>query len=104
MGNDHELLDILSKDFGLQTPGIVSREAILQSLQKAVSELLQKNPEYFFQLMYRLDISEEKLLSALHQPENGVEKIAELIYERQLQKIQSRKNFRKNKTDNELEW
>lgn len=93
------------KEWGIVLPETVSEEAILQALEQAVLSQLQKGPETFFQLMYRLDISEQKVNAAL-QTDSAPAKIARLIYERQLQKIQSRMQHRANNEDNdaELKW
>lgn len=52
-------------------------------------------------ILYRLDISEKKLKELLNRPNKALagDIIAELIIERQLQKIASRKAFRANPPD-----
>ena len=83
-----------------------TRAEILQELEAKVSELLTKSGETFFQLMYRLDISEKKLSDALKDPDNGVMRIALLIYERQTEKASFREKSQNNKKpgDSDLEW
>lgn len=93
------------KEWGIALPEIISEEAILQALEQAVISQLQKGAETFFQLMYRLDISEQKVNAAL-QTSNAPAVIARLIYDRQLQKIQSRIQHKANDSeeDAELRW
>lgn len=103
--NEHEkLLKELQKHF-LLAPELIAAEDILQQLELSVSNLLEKDADAFFQLMYRLDISENKLTEALRDKENGVHKIALLIFERQLQKIRSRQERTTDKPkEDDLAW
>jgi hypothetical protein len=67
----------------------ISEATILQKLELRVLQLIAQGPDSFFQLMYRLDVSEKKLAEVMHDEKAGA-KIAELIYRRQLEKITSR--------------
>ena len=60
-----------------------------QSLEQKVLEWIQSGAEEFFQMLYRLDISEKKIKEVLHH-EDIAKQIAQLIYERQIQKYNSR--------------
>ena len=95
----------LKQDWDLQLPDNLSEEAILKLLADRVVLVLERGPETFFQLMYRLDISEKKLTVVLDDDDVAM-KIARLIYDRQLQKIQSRLTNKVNKEtdDPELRW
>ncbi|MBS1584820.1 MAG: hypothetical protein JSS82_04675 [Bacteroidetes bacterium] len=102
----HEIAEILKRDWEISLPATVSEEEILHQLAKRVAQLIESGPENFFQLMYRLDISEKKL-NAVIGDEDVAGKIARLIYERQLQKIKSREYFRNAnamKDDEDLSW
>ena len=100
-----EILNALSQDWGLQTADIISEAEIIEKLAARVVYFLEKGPETFFQLMYRLDISEKKLTSVLNSTEAAIE-IARLIYDRQLQKIKSRHANKQGglPEDPELRW
>ncbi|MBS1688291.1 MAG: hypothetical protein JSS96_06170 [Bacteroidetes bacterium] len=95
----------LREQWDLQLPELVSEEQILAQLTRRVMVLLERGPESFFQLMYRLDISEKKLNAVLNE-EDVAQRIAHLIYDRQMQKIQSRQANRKSSEpyDPELSW
>ena len=95
----------LGQDWDLRLPDTLSEEAILKLLADRIVDILECGPETFFQLMYRLDISEKKL-NAVLQDDDVAMKIARLMYDRQLQKIQSRLANRKtSETDDpELKW
>ena len=95
----------LQHDWELVLSGNLSEEALLQLLADRVATLLERGAEPFFQLMYRLDISEKKLNAVLAE-DNVPQKIARLIYDRQLQKIKSRLSNRMDIEDHdpELKW
>ena len=65
-------------------------------LVNAVEQLLQTNFARLVQVLYRLDVDEEKLKSELkkHQVINAADLIADLIIKRQLEKQEMRKRFR----------
>ncbi|OJW83012.1 MAG: hypothetical protein BGO69_03815 [Bacteroidetes bacterium 46-16] len=101
-----EIADALQRDWELQLPESLSEEAILAHLANRIVSLIESGPEAFFQLMYRLDISEKKLNGVLEE-EDVAHKIARLVYDRQLQKIRSRQLFRDTnpaKEDEDLSW
>lgn len=103
--DDDEIFQRLSDEWSLQREGIISKENIILQLEARVSALLIRQPERFFQLMYRLDVSEPKVEAALTNQEHGIRNIAALIYERQLQKIISRKEQATKKPDDpDLVW
>jgi len=106
--SDHileEAANALQNDWGIQLPQTLSEESILKLLADKVVQVLERGPETFFQLMYRLDISEKKL-NAVLEDDNVAAKIARLIYDRQLQKIQSRQAFKgkAEESDPDLKW
>ena len=95
----------LQNEWGITVPEVLSEETILKMLTDRVVVLMDKGSESFFQLMYRLDISEKKLHGVLHEADVAAQ-IARLIYDRQLQKISSRQQYKMPKTNTEpdLEW
>lgn len=93
----------LQAEWELQPPQLVSEATILAALEARVATLLQRNPEQFFQLMYRLDVSEVRVQQVLY-GDDATREVARLVYERQLQKITSRKNQPPQPPDPELEW
>lgn len=80
-------------------------EELLRLLADRVATILQSGPEPFFQLMYRLDIPEKKLSAILHE-DDAPQKIARLIYDRQLQKMKSRQENKpgNEEVDEDLKW
>jgi hypothetical protein len=100
-----EVVQMLQNDWELQLPELVSEQEILEQLEKRVIQLADRDPEAFFQLMYRLDVPEQKLRAGLLEQDAPMQ-IAKLIYKRQLQKIEARKMFRSKPPDieDELKW
>jgi hypothetical protein len=98
----------LQQEWGIAIPEIISEETILEQLQLKVVQILERGPEAFFQLMYRLDISERKLQDAMYISKSPAASIARLIYVRQWQKMKSRAAHRNtgSKPDaaDELSW
>lgn len=95
----------LKDDWDLQLPEKVSEAQIIDLLAQRIVRLIDKGPEAFFQMMYRLDIAENKLHAVLHNPDVAQD-IARLIYNRQVQKIHTRAHYRNaaNNDDPELQW
>ncbi|XZF12705.1 hypothetical protein ACTHGU_13035 [Chitinophagaceae bacterium MMS25-I14] len=89
----------LQQDWGIVRPEIVSEETLLEQLELKLGSILAAGAEGFFQLMYRLDIPEKKLMEAMYESTTPAATIARLIYLRQLQKIRARAAHRKNNTD-----
>jgi hypothetical protein len=105
MTQEQELLEILQQHLGIERPVLISRETILEALEWKISQFLQQSSSTFFQLMYRLDVSEKKLQRALADRENGVKKVALLVFDRQMQKIHSRRRFPPPASEDEdLSW
>jgi hypothetical protein len=79
-----------------------SREKIRAQLIALINEVINKDFSSLLQLLYRIDVDEKKIRSCLKQNtnEDSAPVLADMIIERQLQKIESRKHFRK-KNDQE---
>ena len=70
-------------------------QAFRNLLIARIEELAEKNIDKLMWLLYRVDVSERKLHETLKQtpPEQFAPVIADLIIERQIQKIKSRNEF-----------
>ena len=84
----------LGRDWELSLPDTISEETILSLLAQRIVVLIERGADTFYQLMYRLDISEKKLNAVLGEDDVPAH-IARLIYDRQLQKIKSRAEHKK---------
>jgi hypothetical protein len=77
-------------------------KALRQLLVQRIEELAEKDMEKLLWALYRIDVSEKKLTETLKTtpPEHFATTIADMIIERQMQKIQTRKQF----GDKENDW
>jgi hypothetical protein len=85
-------LDLLA----LEKPVLSSFEAFRQYIIKQINELINKDFQHLLFILYRIDVSEEKVKNLLqaNNGENAAAIIADLIIERQRQKILSRQQFK----------
>lgn len=105
MNEQAQAIEQLQQEWGIVTQDMVSEEELLQLLAQKIVALIERNPEEFFQLMYRLDIEEQKLNRALHE-QDIAQNIAKIIYDRQLMKMRTRQLFKQASTeeDSDLMW
>jgi hypothetical protein len=108
MGNENnseivELSGIISKNFSQLSPGfLINRNDIqdLEELKKFLSEkikmLLDEKYDSLINLLYRIDIDDKKIEEVFSKvkKDNIPGSIADLIIERQLQKIHYRKMYK----------
>ncbi len=99
-----EISQLISKDFALQGLTAVMHTGDCRNLEEfkiyltnKIVELMDKNYDLFFKALYRIDIAEEKLqkLFAVGNKDFVPAALADLIIERQLQKVEFRKKYRK---------
>lgn len=85
-----------------------SLEEIREQLISLINKLINKDFHALVQLLYRIDVDEKKIRNYLDQNanEDSASILADLIIERQSQKIESRKNFTNKKSDesDEEKW
>lgn len=98
------LQETLAHNFDLEINDLVSREKIIAALTRRVDQLIAGNPDQLFSMLYRLDISEKKIKEAMATEDQVTKKIAVLIYERQLEKIVSRRHFKSDTPEDDLAW
>lgn len=101
--NPTELINSINTDLALQLPGKISLEEIKSQLSQKINSLIKSDFQKLIYLLYRIDISETKLKNLLKE-NTGADAgtiIAELIIERQQQKIKSRQQF--NHQDNNID-
>ncbi len=79
-------------------------EELLQALAAAIAHLINNNFPALVHLLYRVDISEQKLKEVLrHNQNERAVTIAAMIIDRQLKKIEMRKAFKKDENIREDE-
>jgi hypothetical protein len=96
--SEKDLVEIINHELGLLLPRTIAEEELRRQLAFHVNCLIEHDFKKLVAVLYRVDVNEEKLKQFLK--ENAGEDagfiIADLIIERQLQKIRSRQEFRKN--------
>ncbi len=101
---EQEIVQSLAGEWNIAPEQSIGKEQVLAALAQRIAQLLSGNETTFFQLMYRLDISEHKLNDAIVSA-NPPENIALLIWDRQLQKIMSRARYSPpDHEDSDLKW
>ena len=85
-----------------------SLHEIREKLIALINELIKKDFQTLIQLLYRIDVNEKKIriyLTGMPNEDAGAV-LADLIIERQLQKIESRKKFgpKDNRESDEEKW
>ena len=84
----------------------ISISIFVDKLGAYINYLIQNNFEKLVSILYKIDINEDKLRQLLqkNRNENAGKIIAGLIIERQLKKIDTRKNFIKKDSAGEEKW
>jgi hypothetical protein len=98
MNENEQLASLINKDLGNQEEGMLiplsglDLNMIREKLAILIEHMLQDNFEKLCQAMYRLDVSETKFHQVMtEQPfENIPSSIADLIIEREMQKVRTR--------------
>jgi len=107
MAGKNNTPEILLQQLELLT-GKDSAKQLQQKLAVQINDLIQTDFEKLVQILYRMDIDEAKLKTLLRKypGTDAGEMIAQLMIERQLQKIKSRQEFRQrdNDFDEQEKW
>ncbi|MCH2046506.1 MAG: hypothetical protein MK212_20490 [Saprospiraceae bacterium] len=99
--NEHQLLvqtvDFVSKEFEMliETPEQITEEELRDILADQVLYWIERNLEHLFAILYRLDVEEELVHQAFapDAPEPANLAVAQLIIDREKQKILSRQKY-----------
>ena len=95
------IIKYLNEKFELNIPVETTQEQMEIFLAGRINQLIENDFTQLLQILYRIDVSEQKLRSLLKQ-NTGTDAgriIAVLIIERQLEKSRSRQVFRKDDKD-----
>lgn len=92
--NKHE--ELLNEVIHSQADDVLLSPNLRERLRSAINEMIIHHFEDLIQILYRMDVSELKLKEMLHQhaSEDAAGIIADLVIERQQQKIAARKMFK----------
>ncbi len=95
MENESLLRDYLEKELAIAPAPSFSFDELKEKLAAHINGLINHDFNQLVGLLYRIDINETKLRQVLNESpgEDAGKIIAELVIERQMQKIQSRRQF-----------
>ncbi len=93
---DQELITVINTEMDLELPLYTSFAVLRQQLQAVISRLINTDFQKLVSILYRVDVNERKLKWLLQENvgEDAAVIIADLIIERQIEKIASRRQFR----------
>jgi hypothetical protein len=100
------LLQDLNDSYELRLRNVPTLEELEVLLAERVNTMIQQNFGELVQLLYRVDVSESKLRGLLeaNAGEDAATVIARLILERQWQKIETRRQYRRDVEGDEERW
>src|SRR6266487_2154453 len=95
-----EIISQLSQSLEIQLPVKISIAELKMILSGHINYLITNDFNKLLSVLYKVDVSEKLLKMSLQEhPQDAAIVIAEMIIERQLQKIRTREQF---KTDNDI--
>jgi DNA-binding protein Fis len=91
----NELVTVINVSLDVALKENLSRDQIKERLTEYINDLIDHNFNKLVNLLYKIDVSESRLKRLLDETSgnNAGDIIAELIIERQIQKIKSREQF-----------
>jgi hypothetical protein len=98
---DTDLLNNINQSLEIELAPAISEKELREQMVVHINHLINTNFEKLVFYLYRIDVNEKKIRRLLEQKEgeDAAGLIADLIIERQVQKIASRKIFKKEQTD-----
>ena len=93
---DKELIEVLNRQMDAGFHNTLSAGELREKLIEFINHLIQKDFEKLVSILYRVDVDENKLKTLLKASPgtDAAVLIADLIIERELQKIKTRKTFK----------
>lgn len=104
---DPELVPALNQSLKLELPDSLSYEQLREKLSVYFNDLIQTDFEKLVFLLYRIDVDEARMraLLAHREGQDTAGLITDLVIERQLQKVESRRKFKQEQNEEgEEKW
>jgi len=100
------LIQDLNQSYALELRAVAAIDELEALLAERVNTMIQRDFGALVQLLYRVDVSESKLRGLLQENagEDAAGVIARLILERQWQKIETRRRYRRDVGGDEERW
>ena len=102
----HTLIQDLNSSYALELRDVPGMEELVALLAEKVNTMIQTDFGALVQLLYRIDVNEGRLRGLLQENtgEDAGRVIAHLILERQWQKIETRRQYRRETGGDEERW
>lgn len=81
----------------------LDESTLVSMIEKRVEQLMTDNPDLLFSFLYRLDVDEHKIQSALQSGTDIARALAALIVQRQKVRIDTKIKYRKDHNDQRTE-
>jgi len=98
------LIEKLYNDFSIDKSNLPVKKdyseelrIIKEFLSKRIVQLMEKSEERFFNTLYRIDVNESKVAQILNTSKNIPDDLADLIIERQLQRLKTQMLYKQGK-------
>ncbi len=105
---EKDIISYINKDFAVAIPSTTTQQELQDILAHRINHLIINDFSLLVHILYRIDVNEKKLEQLLKQnPDKDAAKIlAALVIERQMDKIKSRQEFRRdeNNFNEEEKW
>ncbi|MEO7311165.1 MAG: hypothetical protein ABIX01_12260 [Chitinophagaceae bacterium] len=104
ISENDQLVKSLNNDMAIELPEASTWDTIRNKLYGFINHLIDENFEKLMMILYRIDVHEDKLrnmLNANPATDAGLV-IADLIMERQVQKIKTRQDFSQRVNNNDI--
>ena len=96
---------LVNKDFELAESDFISEEDLERALSAVIHRMIDHDLEKLFSILYRLDVNEQKVHTALRKNNDIAPHIAiaKLIIKRHKEKLESRLKYKPDKDDDTVE-
>jgi hypothetical protein len=96
---------LVSKDFEISESTFISEEDLEKALSEVIYRMIDRDLEKLFAILYRLDVSEQKVHAALRKNNDIAPHIAiaKLIIKRHKEKLETRQQYRQDNEDDSVE-
>lgn len=102
----NDIAKTIAQDLGVDFPDNTPEELILEMIASKVLDYLEHDTELLMSYLYRLDVDEEKVEKALSFKEEKPphRAIAELIFERQLERAKTKRDMKQKPIEGWEMW
>ena len=102
--DNQPLITIINREMGLALPEDLIFEQVRLKLQTAIGSMIANDFQKLAGILYRVDVNERKLKYLLQENvgQDAAIIIADLIIERQIEKIESRKKISRNNQNDDV--